>query len=285
MKSLQLPTAAAAMMLARLEQAVAILDSDYAKHGAEAARSATAVVAAMGPCGRASAQQGWRQTWVDAVVALLARLQQAEEHLRAACLGSVRRRLGLVVKSVENMAVAAARSALHYGYERRMRVVLEAALLAQHRVLAKISSLTKADVESRARNVAYVRQTVAAGTCVMATSCDDVPLAVGMRVRLPPDKEDDTVRDKGPVGVLEKPVYSGGGLTAMLTGWVVRMEKKNASAGAGKERDDGAVRRVLGLDEFPSQHGIAIWAHLPLQVRMIGCSGAQVPMCSIISSP
>ena len=136
----------------------------------------------------------------------------------------------------------------------RLAMVLEAALKGQDRVLSKILKLSQADVDARRRHVEYVRAVAAAGCAVLATSSDDLELAPGMRVRLSPDGD-----GNARWGMLHKPLYTGTGLAKCLTGWAVKVEA------GGTEGASSTQVREVALDDLPSQRGIKIWAHLPLQ--------------------
>ena len=226
-------------------------------------KSGAAVVQAMGEADN-SLVESWFSSWRDAEVALYARLQRAFEELSDPCLEGVRRRLVMLSAGVEKMAIAAAESSRTSGPSQRMGEVLTAVCKGQEKILTKVCKLTKADAALRARCVDYVRNVAAAGTCVVAMSCDDLPLAAGMRVRLRPGQHTwARAATDAMLGVLERPVYSGSGLSATLSGWLVKIE--DDGQGARMKRDDELERREVPLDALPSQPGVKVWAHLPLQ--------------------
>ena len=135
----------------------------------------------------------------------------------------------------------------------RLALVLDAVLKGQERVLSKLLKLTKTDASTRHANLEYVRAVASAGCATLVTSCDDLELAAGMRVRLRPDDE-----GKEATGVLLKPVRTGTGLTKSLAGWVVKFET------AGTDGKNVAESKEVPLEEIPSQRGVKIWARLPL---------------------
>ncbi len=244
----------------RMAHAVKAGDSYFMPAASE---SAAAILEAMGAL-ESSSIEAWDSLWRHAEMTLFLRMQRANEELSSSCLEEVRQRLKMMSAGVKKMALTAAENSRKSGPSQRIGRVLEAVYTGQESILTKVCKFTKKDAALRARCVEYVRIVAAAGTCVLAMSCDDLPLAAGMRVRLQADRH---TRSRSMIdselGVLEKPLYLGSGLSATQRGWLVKIE--DHGGGTQTRRDEELERREVPLEALPSQPGVKIWAQIPLQ--------------------
>ena len=256
------------------------LNADHLRYGTEAEDAADTVVGIVDPADlskKADVVMGdapgqivleWRMTWRELMVPILAsaaaaetellQLDAAGEGLRSPGVQSIVKRLRrMVVPGVVNKAEAGAKKAKHLGAGQRMAMVIQAALDGYQNVLSQVLKLCEADVAEQQHLVEYVRMVASAGSCVVATSCDDLPLAPGMRLRL----RGGGLNGEGRLGRLEKPIVSGFGRAQVQTGWVVMLESQDGD----DERNQVVTRCEVTLQDLPSQKGVKIWSHLPLQ--------------------
>ena len=253
------------------------LKADHRRFGTEAEDAADTVVGIVDPtdlskkaevvmgCAPGQIVLEWRMTWRELMVPILASAAAAEtellrldEGLRSPGVQSIVKRLRrMVVPRMVNKAEAGAKKAKHLGAGQRMAMVIQAALDGYQNVLSQVLKLCEADVAEQQHLVEYVRMVASAGSCVVATSCDDLPLAPGMRLRL----RSGGLNGEGRLGRLEKPIVSGSGRAQVQTGWVVRLESQDGH----DERNQVVNRCEVTLQDLPSQNGVKIWSHLPLQ--------------------